>query len=70
MKHYNTPITLELLKKHNRIFFSKENVKFHEDHGYEIIERDGKPVLCVFNDLTGKAYYVINPETYELTYTR
>lgn len=64
MKLYNTPITIDLLKKHNAIFFSTKSTDFHGDSSYQIIGR----LLKVNNDLTGTAYYTIGDD-YRLTYT-
>jgi len=70
MKKYNTGITLEKLKRENKIFFSKETVEFHEDVGYLITkEPSGRIVLEVNTKLTNSiARYEVNPNTYQLTY--
>ncbi len=64
-------ITIELLKKHNRIFFSPKTVSFHKDNRYSIIHdvsRD-RMLLKINNNLTDVAYYEIDRNDYSLTYT-
>lgn len=69
MKIYKKEITLDLLKRHNPIFFSDKTKSFHKDIGYDIREIDGKTILCVRNKLTGMAYYEVNKDNYSLTHT-
>ncbi len=71
MKLYKKDITLDLLKKHNQTFFSKDTVSFHKDNRYSIIEdlAGNRTLLKVNNDLTGVAYYEVNKDNYQLTYT-
>lgn len=71
MKLYKTEITLNLLKKHNAIFFSPKTVSFHKDNRYTIIDdfRNNRKLLKVNNDLTDVAYYEISSDDYSLKYT-
>jgi len=66
-----TTITIDLLKRHNRIFF--EAASFHGDKEYKIIHKDGRNFLRVNTRLTGWVTYEIGApghSTYELTYSR
>lgn len=65
MKNYTKNLTIELLKKHNKIFF--DNANFHGDKEYKIIDNN---ILQVKTKLTGIVYYKINPDNYKLTYTK
>ena len=67
MKLYKTPITLELLKKHNKIFF--DNATFHGDTSYEIVNENGRVLLKVDTELTGVVYYEVNRDDYTLNHT-
>jgi len=69
MKLYSTPITIELLKKHNPTFFSKDTTTFHGDVAYKITPWCDKNLLVVKTKLTGLVFYEINPDNYRLTYT-
>lgn len=66
MKLYATPITIELLKKHNRIFF--ENATFHGDISYKIIKEGELDILRIYTKLTGIVHYKIDKDNYNLTY--
>lgn len=63
---YETEITIDLLRRNNRIFF--ENAGFHGDKGYSILNIKGKKILAVANKLTKVAYYEID-ENLQLHYT-
>jgi hypothetical protein len=65
MRLYNTPITLERLKKHNKIFF--DNASFHGDKGYEIIPEANRTLLLVHTS-HGKVYYKVESDD-SLTHT-
>lgn len=68
MKNYTKELTLELLKKHNKIFF--DNAGFHGDKGYLIFSNNDGNFLQVKTKLTGIVYYKINPDNYKLTYVK
>ncbi len=61
--------TLEHIKERNKIFFSKENVAFHEDTQYIVEKKDGKVYLRVEHK-RGVAYYQVDEQTLQLNYTK
>lgn len=63
---YDTELTIELLRKHNKTFF--DNAGFHGDKSYKFIYEDNRRLLEVDTELTGKVYYEIG-ENYNLKYT-
>lgn len=64
----NTNCTLEHLISRNKIFFSKETIKFHDDKNYSIINIKEKRYLKIVHK-KGIAYYEIG-EDLRLNYTR
>lgn len=69
MQLYNTEITLDLLKKHNPTFFSKETSLFHGDETYKITPWEDRMLLVVKTKLTGLVFYEISKDDYRLKHT-